>query len=488
VNRWNLVQSLFDETVDLDATSRARVLAERCGEDRDLARVVEELVAAEAAPLEALDGTAGDLWRGLTDDPQAEGLCGQSFGPYRVEEHLSSGGMGHVYRATRVSAGAERRVALKVLRAGLADDAFLARFQRERETLAALEHEHIVAFLDAGALPDGRPFLVMELVQGTPLTEWGRGVPVRARIELFLQVLAAVQYAHEKLVVHRDLKPSNVLVTPQGVPKLLDFGVAAVLAPGAAPGGGPDPLTPSHASPEQLRGAPAATAADVYSLGLLLHELLTGEFPSPEPVAAGRRPGLDRDLAAIVGRALEPEAARRYGSADRMAADLKRYLAREPVTARRATWLYRASLFVRRNLWPLALGAAAVAVLVAGLVGAELGRRRAVAESSAGWGAHGQAKAAARVLERWIVSAASDDPALASAAAASLEGALEDDLRDLPEAEVLTRITLARLYLDRGDVDRAARHAARAWELAQTTRGVGEMEKQRARELVERTR
>jgi len=490
MNRWQLVQRLFDETVALDAPARARVLARHVRDgsgDDDLARSVEALVAAEATPLAALDGTAGDLWRALHDEPPAELLCGEAFGAYRVDEHLSTGGMGHVYRATRTSAGTERRVALKVLRPGLAGDAFPARFRRERETLAALEHEHVVAFLDAGALPDGRPFLAMEYVEGVPLTEWARGKPRRARIELFLQVLAAVRYAHEKLVVHRDLKPSNVLVTAQGAPKLLDFGVAAALEPDASASGSREPLTPTYASPEQLRGEPATTAADVYSLGLLLHELLTGELPAAGGPDAR---ALDRDLAAIVRKAIEPDPADRYRSVDRLARDLRRHLAHEPVSARRGTPVYRATRFARRNRWSLALAgalaSAAVAALAVGWIGSEVGRRRAEREASVGWGAHAQAKSAAHVFETWIASAAASDPALGADAIEHLERAVRHDLGELPEAETLVRLALARLCVEQGDEARATVHARRAWELVHTTRGIGQRDVERARALMER--
>ena len=174
MNRWQLVRELFEETVALDASARARVLNEKTGGDAELVRRVEALVAADATPFDAFDRGATDLLQDLRSEPPAEDLCGETFGQYRIEEHIAAGGMAHVYRATRTSAGTERRVALKVLRHGLDTDAFLLRFQHERETLAALEHENIVSFMDAGALPDGRPYLVMEFIEGVSLTDWGR--------------------------------------------------------------------------------------------------------------------------------------------------------------------------------------------------------------------------------------------------------------------------------------------------------------------------
>jgi serine/threonine-protein kinase len=458
------------------------VLKGRARGDEQLVREVEALLTADAAPHGALDGSALELLQELRDEPPAERLCGVTFGPYRVDEHLSSGGMGHVYRATRMRAGTERRVALKVLRPGLDTEAFLQRFQRERELLAALEHEHVVAFLDAGALPDGRPYLVMEYVEGEPLTQWGRRVPLRARLELLLQVLAAVQYAHQQLVVHRDLKPQNVLVTAQGAPKLLDFGVATALEAEGEGGGAHAPLTPTYASPEQLRGEPLTTASDVYSLGLLLHELVTGELPGVRAVTLGG------DLGAIARKALAAAPALRYRSADHLADDLRRHLASEPVSARPATWTYRAGRCARRNRWPLALAAAVVVAVVAGWVGADLDRRHAQQEAALGWGAHGQAKVVSRLLEDWIAGAAASDGALGADAAAYLEAALRDDLTDLPEASTLVRLALARLYLARGERERAAAHAERAFELARTTRGIGQADRERAAELRARAR
>lgn len=489
---WQLVQQLFEATVDLAPAERTRLLRERAAGDPELLRELEELVAADESPMRDFERSPAELFAALGPEPPPEALCGQSFGAYRIEQHLSSGGMGHVYRATRRVAGTERRVALKLLRLSLDPQAFLARFERERQVLAALEHERIVAFLDAGALPDGRPFLVMEYVDGQPLTHWARATraSTRRRIELLLEVCAAVQHAHERLVVHRDLKPSNVLVTAQGAPKLLDFGVASMLESESDASArfdlepelaGLSPLTPAYAAPEALAGARPSAANDVYSLGVLLRELLERE-PSSTALP------LQRDLAAIVAKATEPDPTRRYASVERFGDDLRRHLAHEPVAARAPSWGYRAACFARRRRW-LILGAASIlAALVLGWISSDLARREATREASRGWRAHAEVKAVARVLEGWILESASSDPARAARAAAHLEAALTGELTEYPEAETLVRLTLAQLDVDRGELERARVHAERAWQLAQVTSGVGNAERERAAELLSRTR
>jgi hypothetical protein len=519
MKNWQLVQELFEATVDLAPHERARLVRERAAGNPALQQLLDDLADADHTPLPAFERSPAELFAALRPEPPPQALCGLEFGAYHIEEHLSSGGMGHVYRATRSAAGTERRVALKVLRPSLDPQAFLARFERERLVLAALEHERIVAFLDAGALPDGRPFLVMEYVDGQPITHWARAARAsrRRRIELFIEVCAAVQYAHHQLVVHRDLKPSNVLVTAQGVPKLLDFGVASILerssaadldggsasAPDRASAGAfgsssdatleadsfsghtaePEPeartpLTPAYAAPEALAGARPSAANDVYSLGVLLRELLTDERDPATPP-----PTLDRDLSAILAKATEPNPTRRYASVERLSDDLRRQLAHEPIAARGGGPGYRAACFLRRRRWSLLSAAAILAALIVGWISSDLARRDAQTDAARGWRAHAEVKALARVLEGWILESASSDPARASRAAAHLEAALTQDLAEFPEAETLVRLTLAQLHLERSELAQARVHAERAWELAQTTSGIGVAERTRAAEL-----
>ncbi len=313
----------------------------------------------------------------------------ERVGPYRLLARIGEGGMGVVYLAERDDE-LRRRVAVKLMRSALENPEALARFHAERRTLARLSHPHIVTLLDGGATAEGAPYLVMEYVEGLRLTEYcERFAPaVRRRIELFLQICSAIEYAHRNLVVHCDLKPGNVLVTAEGMAKLLDFGIAKLLAPGGGQltQAGARPFTPDYASPEQVRGEPVTTATDIYGLGLILYELLAGSpayrfeaqsaaaivaavcVQEPEPPSA-RNPRLDGDLDAIVLKALRKEPHERYASAAHLAEDLRRYLEGRPVTARKGSFRYRALKFIRRNKVSAAAAAAALLAATAGLAG-----------------------------------------------------------------------------------------------------------------------
>ena len=303
-------------------------------------------------------------------------LAGTVIGRYRLIEEIGRGGMGTVWRAARADGQFEQEVALKLIKRGMDSDEVLARFVRERQILARLQHRHIARLLDGGVSDDGRPYFVMELAQGPPITTYceQRALDTRARLELFVAVCRAVQYAHRSLIVHRDIKPSNVLVTENGEVALLDFGVAKLLGEpqGDAVTTTSKLMTPEYASPEQLVGAPVTTASDVYQLGLLLYELLTGKRPYPMGDAAARRddppvpsshnPKLHRDLDAIVLAALQQEPDRRFASAEAFAEEVERHLAHLPIRSVAPGWRYRTAKFIRRNR--LRVAAAAV-VLVA---------------------------------------------------------------------------------------------------------------------------
>jgi eukaryotic-like serine/threonine-protein kinase len=338
----------------------------------------------------------------LASAPPAEEA---TIGPYRIVRAIGQGGMGTVFLAERVTGGFEQRVAVKLLKRGMDSEAIVARFRQERQILAGLVHTGIARLLDGGLTPDGRPYFAMEYVEGEAITEHAaqRGLDVGQRLALFLQVCDAVEQAHRNLVVHRDLKPSNILVTHGGEVKLVDFGIAAVLD-SADEGGrrrftrpGLRALTPDYASPEQLRGEPVTTASDVYGLGVVLFELLTGRLPHDAASGATQHPNravretealvaskairrggeghattarqLRGDLDAVLARALSNEVDRRYPSVEALATDLRRHLAGEPVAARAPGTLYRAGKFVHRHRLGVGLGAIAVVALLLGIAG-----------------------------------------------------------------------------------------------------------------------
>jgi len=287
---WHRIQTVFDAVAELPPAEQAAFLAESCRDEPELQREVESLLTAHDDDTFFLDGPAAELVGGdLADqfDDSADPLVANRLGQYRIEDRLGVGGMGVVYRAVREDDQFQRVVALKVVKRGMDSENVLGRFRAERQILASLEHEAIGHLYDGGITDDGRPYFVMEYVDGVPLHQYCReqDQSLRQRLALFQQVCAAVQYAHQNLVVHRDLKPSNILVTTAGRVKLLDFGIAKLLGD-QGDGAAADltrtelrPLTPEYASPEQVLGGRITTAVDVYGLGVLLYELLTERNP-----------------------------------------------------------------------------------------------------------------------------------------------------------------------------------------------------------------
>jgi tetratricopeptide (TPR) repeat protein len=365
---WERVRTLFHALIELPGDERAAMLDE-CGDASlraEVERLVEQHEAAggflEQSVWELVD-TADDKWERVR------------IGPYRVVRQLGSGGMGTVLLAAREDDEFEQRVAIKLVRRGAGSDALLQRFRQERQILAALEHPNIARLLDGGTTSGSVPYLVMEYVEGTPIDDYCRehALSIEARLRLFLQLCDAVQYAHRSLVIHRDIKPANVLVTADGIPKLLDFGIAKLTSEGSTDTR-TGPMTPDYASPEQLSGKLVTTATDVYSLGLLLFEMLTGtrafagkqrtgETEPPRASSVSGLRALRGDLDRILLVALDPDPARRYGSVEKLSDDVQRHLNGHPVAARGASIGYRTTKFVRRN--KLFVAAAATAVIVA---------------------------------------------------------------------------------------------------------------------------
>ncbi|MGE5245123.1 MAG: serine/threonine-protein kinase [Betaproteobacteria bacterium] len=396
---FDLIEAVFAEIVDLDAAARARVIAARCAGRSDLQRELETLIAAHDRlhSLEPPPGAGGDV---ATEGPT--GLqAGSLVGHYRLREKAGHGGMGDVYLAERADGLFTHRVAVKVTRAAISGSETAARFRTERQILASLQHPNIVTLLDGGVTSGGQAFLVMEYVDGVPLTRFCRErmLPLKARLRLLLEVCGAVQHAHRHAVVHRDLKPANILVTSEGVVKILDFGVAKLLEqPGAAgltaPGLIPGPLTPNYASPEQLRGLPVTTATDVYALGILIYEILAGVRPydtegetldrvieivlrmepaRPSAASAGggrdaqlpySRRRLRGDLDAIILKAMRKEPDQRYGSAGELADDLRRFLTGQAVIARTPSLGYVLRRLAVRNKVVTGVAAASIVVIL----------------------------------------------------------------------------------------------------------------------------
>ncbi len=432
--RFARLKSLFVEASAFDAARRRRLLDAVSAEDSGLARDLAGMLAAHDLVDDPF--ASGAAWRAETSAaPDAAGelpdaWVGRRVGAYRLAKLIGRGGMGAVYLGERADGELKQRVAIKVILPGFATDEVLRRFRSERQVLAHLAHPNIARLLDAGATDDGLPFLVMEHVDGSDVEAdcTRRGLDLESRLRLVITLCAAVEHAHRALVVHRDIKPQNVMVTDEGVVKLLDFGIAKLLGDplaGETPSGeelaatraGPGVMTPAFASPEQLSGGVVTTATDVYALGVVLHRLLTGRHPFPleertwlelvrtvcerdlplasavvrrawgkehlpAPPPGGERLALrlEGDLDAILARATGREPAERYASAAELASDLTRYLDGEAVEARRGDRRYRLAKLARRHRASITFGAVLALSLIGGIVATSLALHRAVVE------------------------------------------------------------------------------------------------------------
>ncbi len=410
--RWQRLEALFYEALDIDPAARSEFLDRACTGDADLRREVEKLLRASEETVGFLHQPVREAARDIVSESgDASGL---RIGAYRLIRTLGEGGMGRVYLAARADDQYQQNVAIKVMRSSVGrSPGMLMRFRAERQILANLNHPNIARLLDGGLTPDGLPYLVIEYVDGAPLDDYcGRAnLSIDARLRLFRTICSAVEYAHGNLVVHRDIKPANILVASDGTPKLLDFGIAKLLDPSTESGDGPSVtrsterlMTPEYASPEQICGQAVTTATDVYSLGTVLYELLTGRSPfrltksspletvraicedepkRPSSVVDGR-PAESRklkgDLDNIVLKAMRKEPARRYASVAQFSEDVRRFLEGYPVEARSGTWRYRSAKFVRRHKAGVAAAAAMIAAIVAFGIGMGILARTATRE------------------------------------------------------------------------------------------------------------
>ncbi len=505
--RWHRIEEVFRTVAECPEDEREAYLTRACGGDDDLRREVLSLLAQDTSE-DFLRSPLADLAASTTAVPPSD-LTGTQIGPYRLVRLVGRGGMGAVYEAVRDDEQFRQQVALKLIKRGMDSDFVRRRFLRERQILASLDHPYIARLLDGGATTDGQPYFVMEFVAGEPITEYCRrhALSLEDKLKLFRAVCAAVQHAHQKLVVHRDLKPSNILVTEDGatqLPKLLDFGIAKLLSP--------DPgtaetrtetamrlMTPEYASPEQVHGDQITTATDIYSLGVVLYELLTEQRPfqfetyspaaieraicnteAPRPSEAARQQHsgqaklarqLAGDLDNIVLMALRKEPARRYQSVEQFAEDIRRYLVGLPVAARNDTFNYRAGKFVRRHKASVAILTLLIALTAAmAIQSLRIARERDRAN---------QAAATAQAVEQSLVAVFEfADPGQSRRKAITAEELLDQgaekvarDLRNQPVVQAKLFDTLGGLYQSIGAYERAEQLLAESLKLRRQTLG-----------------
>jgi len=513
--RWERLQDLFSRAVELPEGEREAFITRESAGDKELRDELLELLACDTGrstgPLTHALGAAIDA----TTRDRRKALVGRVVGNYKLASILGHGGTGTVYLGERADRQYSAQVAVKIVDNATVHGDLGMRFRAERQILASLNHANIARLLDAGETADGQPYLVMEYVHGEPVDRYcdRQQLDVRARLQLFLEICNAVQYAHQNLIVHRDLKPANILVTAEGAPKLLDFGIAKLLDTGdqaamlALTRMNDRLLTPEYASPEQILGRQVTTASDVYALGVVLYELLTGLRPYTVPSSASQlelersicisdpqRPstavrkalesepregestigaiGLARgiqpdrlqkrllgDIDAIVMRALRKEPQHRYGSVEQLAADVRRYLSREPVVARQGNWLYYSQRFVRRHTFGVSAGAFFVLVTIAFAVAMSIQNQRIAAERDK---ASNESKTAQAVSEFMLNVFGASDPFQAQGKETTARQLLEQSGAQVraakgmpPEVRARLLASIGRAFRRSGDPERS---------------------------------
>jgi serine/threonine-protein kinase len=497
---WERIEACLDELLALPAGERAAALERLAGGDAALRLRLQGLLDQTSAGDSLLDRPALAAFQSEAT-PAGSVAPGTRIGAWRVVELIGRGGMGEVYRAERADGQFEQQAALKLIRRDAAESP--RRFQAERQILARLEHSGIARLLDGGVAQDGRPYMAMELVSGSSITEWccAADVSLEQRLALIMAVCEAVAYAHRNLIIHRDLKPGNVMVTREGAVKLLDFGIAKLLAAdGAEEQTRHTPVTLGYAAPEQLAGGAVTTATDVYALGILLFEVLTGRRPwslaelpmasaldkllrdsLPAPsrhaaeLAVSPVPAklLRGDLDAIVAKAVRREPERRYASADALREDIARHLRGEPVAARAGARLYEAGRFLKRNRLFAASGALVLLAIVAGSLGMAWQARRAQIEAR-------KATAVKDFVIGIFNANGLDNPDGAKARATTAEQLLDlgarrigTDMQDVPEVRAELLGTIGGLYADLDLSERAIGLLQEQVDLLKRLRGEG---------------
>lgn len=473
-DRWQRLQVLFEGALACDAAERAAWLAAR-EPDQGLREEVMALIEADAAA----DRVPAVLQRAAADSLASPPVATR-VGPWRLLDELGAGGMGTVFRAERADGAYQRTVAIKFLQ-GIATRDAAERMQRERQILADLDHPCIARLLDGGSTPEGQPYLVMEYVEGTDLASAGRALALEERLRLLQQVARAVHYAHQHLVVHRDLKPANILVRADGRPVLLDFGIARLVDVGAPDSQGQTRAwyTPGYASPEQRQGAAVGTASDVWSLGQILAELLSGRFVPPAadgsvlPPSARGLHGLPRrrlrELDAMVRHACAPEVAQRYPSAAALADDIDRWFEHRPLRAAPARPWYRLSTLLRRRRWALLAGVAALLALFAFTVRLSHERDRAVAAEALAREESATAEEVVQFLISLFRAAAPDQAGNRPIQPAELvdrgRGQLQDRLSRQPVQQSRLLMALGSIDMELGRTEQALASLRQALEL-----------------------
>jgi eukaryotic-like serine/threonine-protein kinase len=514
--RWEQLQQLFSRAVEMKSSERDAFIAKETAGDEELRTELLELLACDNS-----SGSTGPLTHALgaafdtTTRDRRKALIGRTVGNYKLVSVLGHGGTGTVYLGERADRQYSAQVAVKIVDSATTQGELGLRFRAERQILASLNHANIARLLDAGETEDGQPYLVMEYVHGEPLDRYcdRQQLDVRERLQLFLEICGAVQYAHQNLIVHRDLKPANILVTSEGAPKLLDFGIAKLLDTGEAAAAmaltrmNDRLLTPEYASPEQILGRPVTTASDVYALGVVLYELLTGLRPYTVPASASQlelersicitdpqRPSaairrirengpiegqseilavamargltpeklqrrLVGDIDAIVMRALRKEPQHRYNSIEQLASDVRRFLSREPVHARQGNWLYYSQRFIRRHAFGVSAAGAFVMFIVAFAIAMSVQTQRVATERDR---AEQEGERAEIVSQFMLDVFAAADPFTKPGQEVTARQLLDDagrriqgDLSQQPDVRARLLEAIGRAYRRQGQYDRS---------------------------------